>query len=78
MKKKKLIQRQTQNLLALSESNTTAKLQDRRNQKRNHYNKHRFYILYQWKVKNKPKGNYQNKTNTLCKLTLEKSFRENK
>ena len=28
--------------------------------------------------KNKPKGNYQNKTNTLCKLTLEKSIRINK
>ena len=24
--------------------------------------------------KNKPKGNYQNKTNTLCKLTLEKAL----
>jgi len=33
MKKKKLIQRQTQNLLALSESNTTAKLTRRKNQK---------------------------------------------
>ena len=34
MKKKKIpIQRQTQNLLALSESNNTAKLQDRKNQK---------------------------------------------
>jgi hypothetical protein len=34
MKKKILIQKQTQNLLALSESNTTAKLKDRKIKKK--------------------------------------------
>ena len=79
MKKKKIpIQRQTQNLLALSESNNTAKLQDRKNQKEIiTINIDSIYYI-NGKEKNKPKGNYQNKTNTLCKLTLEKSIRENK